>query len=254
MRISLFFIALTLAFPALAREPAEPTVTVSQKTVDEIEVVMDVYAGADASSPVICLFHQGGSSARGEYADHIIPRLLDEGFAVIAADCRLGGEVYGGVNRTATALPQGADYDYCDAYPDLYAPLAIADALELTGPRFVWGSSYTGALALRLASEQPNLLAGVLAFSPASGEGMGDCAAYNYSGAVRIPAFLAWPASELERETAQRTRALAHRAGATTLVQPQGVHGSSMLHPERSEGGTEAMWQRVLAFIKESAR
>ncbi len=247
-----------LAFPALSvAQEAEPTVTVSGETPDGVVVHMDVYRGPNGpADPLVLLYHQAGASAQGEYADAIIPRLQDAGFAVIAVDCRIGGDAFGGDNRTAAGLPEGVEYTYCDAYLDLYAGLDIADALELTGPRFVWGSSYTAALALRLSSEHPEKIAGVLAFSPASGEAMGECAAYNYAGALRTPAFIAWPASELQRETMQRTRVAAQASGSSVemYTQPRGVHGSSMLHPDRAEGGTNEAWGRVMTFLRRHSR
>ncbi len=91
-------------------------------------------ASDDLAAPLILLFHQGGGGVRGEYAN-ILPRLLAEGYHVLATDLRRGGDRFGPANRTVAALPPDAEYGYCDAYPDVEAALAFANRTDLTGPR-----------------------------------------------------------------------------------------------------------------------
>ena len=73
---------------------------------------------------------------------------------------RCGGSVLGGTNRTVDAL-DGQRFDYCAAFPDLEASLDYARRMHHDGPLIVWGSSYSGALALRLASENADAVGGV---------------------------------------------------------------------------------------------
>ncbi len=95
-------------------------------TAASVTVFGDVYEPANVKRPPLLLaFHQGGGDARGEYTP-IIPRLLAEGYAVMTIDQRQCGGVFEGVNRTVEALPDGVEYGFCDAYPDLEAALSYA--------------------------------------------------------------------------------------------------------------------------------
>ena len=223
---------------------------------DGIAIHGDLLLGEQAKDgPLVMLFHQGGSNARGEYGDVIAPRLVKEGYSVLMIDARAGGSHLGSQNRTIDALADGSPrYSYGDAYPDIVATLAYAREQGFNGPTFAWGSSYSGALVMKLAIDQADELAGVLGFSPASGDAMGEWASYNFAGDVKVPTLVAWPQSEWERSTVQRTRTLAAEDGHEIYLQPQGVHGSSMLHPSRASGGTEELWERVLIFLKEKAQ
>ena len=66
---------------------------------DGIRVFGEEYT-SENSETLILLFHQAGSNAKAEYGGHIIPRLIKEGYSVIAVDQRKGGSSLGGVNRT----------------------------------------------------------------------------------------------------------------------------------------------------------
>jgi len=94
-------------------KPNEITLTSS----DSITIYGDLYT-INKEISTILLFHQGGANARGEFAP-IIPKLLNEGFNILAIDLRVGGtSYYGSTNRTIDDLPTN-NYKYCDAYPDL---------------------------------------------------------------------------------------------------------------------------------------
>jgi pimeloyl-ACP methyl ester carboxylesterase len=181
---------------------------------------------------LLLLFHQGGANARAEY-DPIIPRLLEEGYAVLAIDQRAGGDMLGGENRTAHAL--GGDPHYCDAYPDLEAALAYGREQVPGRPIVVWGSSYSGALALRLAMDNPDL-AGLVGFSPAGGEAMGSCPASRFAEHVTVPTLVLRPASELEIDYVRADWEAWGTRGFERHIADPGRHGSSMLNPMRVEG------------------
>lgn len=55
---------------------------------------------SENSETIILLFHRAGGNAKAEYGGHIIPRLVDGGYSVIAVDQRKGGSSLGGVNKT----------------------------------------------------------------------------------------------------------------------------------------------------------
>jgi len=139
---------------------------------------------------------------------------------------------------------------YCDAYPDLLAALTWAETEDLGSHRFAWGSSYSAALVVRLAAEHGDRLAGVLAFSPA-GSRMGDCETSVFAPRVEIPVFAARPDGEMEVDSVREQLEDFAARGFRTFVATGGVHGSSMLHPERAKGEVEATWNAVLEFLAE---
>ncbi|HEX9657014.1 MAG TPA: alpha/beta hydrolase [Bacteroidota bacterium] len=221
------------------------------KTVDDISITADVYLSAQGkTAPVILLFHQAGGDARGEYASHI-PRLLHEGYNVIATDQRSGGNRFESTNRTVAAL-EGRQYSYCDAYQDLEAALQYTIDNGFTRKRFVWGSSYTAALVIKLGAEHPKELAGILSFSPASGEAMDDCKPEPFVPKVRLPTLIMRPGSEMTRESSKEQFILFQKHGFQTYVAENGVHGSSMLNPSRVQGDVERHWKVVLDFIRKN--
>jgi len=225
---------------------------VTFRAADGVLVYGDlVLAEGGKEAPLLLLFHQARANARGEYGA-MIPRLVDAGFSVLAIDQRTGGDYFGGENRTMAAL-EGGEYSYCDAYPDLEAALRYAVEEGFTGPRFAWGSSYSAALVIRLGVEHGDELTGVLAFSPAAGDPMGDCQPDRYASELEISALILRPSSEMDSEKSQKQLALFAEAGHQTYVAPDGVHGSSMLSADRVEGDVEPTWSVVLEFLSPPA-
>ncbi|MBZ0112537.1 MAG: alpha/beta hydrolase [Thermoanaerobaculia bacterium] len=239
-----------LVIAALACGPLTAEATpreVSFPAADGVEVFADLYSG-DPGAPLLLLFHQAGGDARGEYV-RIVPRLVAAGFNVLTVDQRVGGDRFGGVNRTRSALSEGPELSYCDAYPDLVAALDWAEKGEIGSPVFAWGSSYSAALAIRLAAEQGSHLAGVLAFSPASSR-MDDCATTLFAQEVKIPVFAARPDREMEIESARTQFEDFEARGFQTVVAIGGEHGASMLDPERAQGPVDPTWTAVLDFLQ----
>jgi alpha-beta hydrolase superfamily lysophospholipase len=221
-------------------------------TADDVTVYGDIYlAGADKSTPVILLFHQGGGDARGEYRD-IATRLAGNGFHAIAIDQRSGGDRFGEVNRTVAALGERT-FSYCDAYHDLEATLAYARESGFDGPVIVWGSSYSAALVFRLTVEHEKELDAALAFSAAAGASLANCQLQPYIASVNIPLLALRPQSEYEVESVQIQMADFEAQGLQTYVADPGVHGSSMLNATRVGAPTDATWSVVLEFLNENA-
>ena len=226
-----------------------PAEEIELRTTDGITIYGDVYSvEAGKSAPVILLFHQGAANSRAEYAT-IVPRLNDKGFNVIAIDQRRGGDRLGGTNRTVDALQGDTEYSYCDAYPDLEAALAYAIAEGYSGKRIVWGSSYSATLAIQLAYRNSSNVDAVLAFSPAAGGPLQDCSPTPYIADMPVPLLALRPASEMELESSQNQFRAVQEAGQRTFVSANGVHGSSMLNPDRVDGDVEATWDAVISFI-----
>ena len=113
---------------------------ISFYTPDSIKIFGDLYE-IDKKGSTILLFHQGGSNARGEYSP-IIPKLIEEGFNILAIDQRVGGQYYGNYNRTLANIPTnhfGDGYGYCDAYNNLESALDY-----MIGSGIFWKKNYMG--------------------------------------------------------------------------------------------------------------
>lgn len=206
----------------------------------------DHYRAPMPAATTVVLFHQAGGDARGEYGE-IASRLLAEGFEVFAWDVRGGGDRFGAKNRTIAQLDVPFEGTYCDAYPDLEAALRRSFEQGSGGPLFVVGSSYSAALAVRLAAEHGRLLAGTAAFSPASGQ-MGDCAVERWLPKIGgTPILVFRPVSELENESVAAQKQLLEAGSIEVFVGP-GKHGASMLNARRS-GEVEETWRRLRDFF-----
>lgn len=237
---------------ACTSEPDMPAVktTITAVTSDDVTIHGEVYFGEmDNTSPLVLLFHQGGSNGRGEYAE-IAQWLNEAGFRAIAWDQRAGGETYGAANRTALGLADGVPDTYCNAYPDLLAALDYVVDEALAEQVFIWGSSYSAALVFRLAAERPDIITGLLAFSPASGGPLQECRARMWIDEVTSPVYVFRPASEMERESSIEQKEILTAADASFLVVENGVHGASMLVDSRTEHDMGAVRETVMTWMK----
>ena len=242
------FVALALSACSSPPSRSSAPESVTFEAADGVTVYGDLHLGPDGrGGPLVLAFHQGGGDARGEYGP-IVPRLLVEGYSVLAVDQRSGGDRFGETNRTVAELGESAPM--CDAHADLEAALAYADRAGFTGPRVAWGSSYSAAHVIRLGVDHADRLAGVLAFSPASGGPMAECQPTPYIARIRLPLLVLRPSGEMEIESVQAQMALAREHGHETFVSTPGAHGSSMLVPARVEGETETTWATVLGFLR----
>jgi dienelactone hydrolase len=224
---------------------------VSFETSDDITIHGDIFTVREnKSDPIILLFHQAGGDARGEYGPIIGP-LLDHGYNVLSIDQRVGGERFGGINRTVAGL-DGKTYSYCEVLPDLKASLAWVKSEGFDGPKVIWGSSYSAALVLRIAATHGAELSAALAFSPASGGPLVDCRGEDVAADIKIPVLIMRPASEMERESTLSQMLIFESHGFESHVAENGVHGSSMLVPSRVEGSVEQTWNVVFSFLEKT--
>lgn len=215
-------------------------------TSDSIQIFGTLYEHRKEASSIL-LFHQGGSNYTAEYRT-IIPKLVDQGFNILAIDQRVGGQIYGDYNKTVANMPE-SDYGYCDAYPDLEAALNYMISEGFTGKKIVWGSSYSASLAIQLAHKKHNDVDAVLAFSPASGDQLKNCLPNPYFETLKVPMLLLRPKREAEFESVQEQLKLAESFGHKTYVAEYGVHGSSMLVEHRVEGDVTSNWKTIYDFL-----
>jgi pimeloyl-ACP methyl ester carboxylesterase len=232
----------------MTQDKVKASQEISFYTPDSIQIFGDLYE-TDKSAPTILLFHQGGSNAKGEYGP-IIPELISEGFNVFAIDQRRGGQRYGEHNRTVARIPY-QNFSYCDAYPELEGALNYIMKSGFSGNIILWGSSYSASLAIQLASKHEDQIAGVLAFSPASGEPMQGCTPDEYIKTLKIPLLLLRPPNEMAIESVKNQFELAQQYNHQVYVAEFGTHGSSMLVLERVGNNVDKNWQVVKSFLNE---
>ncbi len=237
--------------PETESQDARPFVVTTR---DGVRVYGDHFSTSAPASDrrgTIVLFHQGGANARGEYGP-VIPKLLSAGFDIVASDQRRGGQLYGSWNRTvAEYTPTDS---YCSAALDVDAVLGHVAAQDVPSPVILWGSSYSAALVVGAAARHPDLAMGVLAFSPASGDPMEGCQAADAFDQITVPLIVFRPEREAGIESVQAQMEAATSAGHAVFVARPGTHGSSMLVPERVEGGqVDSTWDRVWSFLDEVA-
>ena len=239
-------VLLGAVLPVVAQESSHVIATAD----DGVAVHGETYfGGLDATAPLVLLFHQGGSNGRGEYAE-IVSWLNNSGVRAVAWDQRSGGDTWGSENRTALGLAPSVPNDFCSAYADLEAALDHAGSHGLAQRVIVWGSSYSGALVFRLASEHPDRVAAVIAMSPASGGPMADCRARDWLEGVHVPAYVLRPASEMNRDSSIEQRDLFLTAGVEFQVVPDGVHGASMLVDSRTGHDMGAVRADVIRWLR----
>ena len=243
----LFIFSLVSSFCglALAKESSNglASKTLTGTASDGVTFYGEYYHGnLDKSSPLILLFHQGGSNGRSEF-EPLIPWLNGLGYRAIAWDQRTGGNIYGGENRTIAGhpespeilLPENREARYCGAYLDFKGALDLVIEKGLAEKPIVWGGSYAGALAFQLAAENPKVVKGLLAFSPSSGQWMAKCRTRNWADKIAMPAIVFRPESEASRANSVEQRKILEAADIEFHVIENGVHASSILVDARTE-------------------
>jgi pimeloyl-ACP methyl ester carboxylesterase len=230
--------------------PVKPSIvtaeTITFDAKDGLAVTGDLYLTDDLSAPFVLLCHQAGYS-RGEYLE-IAPKLNQLGYNCLAIDQRSGRGVNGVVNETNKAAQNaGLPVGYVDAYPDLDAALNYLVEQYHPTQLIAWGSSYSASLVLILASEHPQEIQAVLAFSPGEYFSFNDQHISDYAKKITQPTFITSARSE-----AKEWRGIADNISSTGSVffvpEESGVHGSSALM-EKTRNNAE-YWKAVEGFLK----
>jgi len=197
--------------------------------------------------PFIILFHQAGWS-RGEYIE-IAPKLNKMGFNCLAVDLRSGGAVNGVKNLTnQNAKDAGKSTSYIDAIPDMLGAIDYAKENYAQGKLIIWGSSYSSALALKLAGDNPDKIDAVMAFAP--GEYFGNRAKSRYitSSAKNIskPVFITSAKNEKDNWWGIY-EAIPTGNKSYYLPQTSGNHGSRALWEKFAD--SSGYWEAVTKFL-----
>ena len=223
----------------------QTTTTVTFPTTDNLTVTADLYWTGDASKPFIILFHQADYS-RGEYLE-IAPKLNALGYNCLAIDQRSGGGVNDIINETyKAAKAAGLPTSYTDAYADLQSALSYVESTYAPRKLIVWGSSYSSSLALILASEHPDEIAAVLAFSPGEYFKLDGKQVADYAKDITQPAFIT--STDWEVKAWQGIADQIKSEGSVFFVpKGKGWHGSASL--DRDAPSPEEYWTAVNAFL-----
>lgn len=154
----IFIILFSLSLNGIAQ-------TIEFESEDGLVITADLYLTSNDDEPFIILFHQAGWS-RGEYLE-IAPRLNALGYNCMAVDQRSGKEVNDVENETAKrALAKSLAQDYPDALPDMYAAIKYVKDNYKYEKLILWGSSYSSALVLKIAGDNPGIADASLSFAP----------------------------------------------------------------------------------------
>ncbi len=223
--------------------------TIQFPAADGLLVTADLYQWHAEDAPFIILFHQAGWS-RGEYKE-IAPKLGELGFNCMAVDQRSGKAVNEVNNETAKlAKTKKLKVAYPDALPDMRAALRLVGSRYPDAKRIAWGSSYSSALVLVLAGEEPELMDAVLSFSP--GEYFvkyGKSKDFVKSAAAKIkhPVFIT--SSKSEHKAWKKIYAAIPSTSKTSfLPKTAGNHGSRALWAKHEDASD--YWVAVQAFLK----
>lgn len=228
------------------KQTFEPTTFASE---DGLEITAELYvAHENKTTTFIVLCHQAGWS-RGEYRE-IAPKLNKLGFNCVAIDQRSGGNVNGVKNETAkNAVAGKLGTNFTDAEQDMVAALKWTKENHADGKVVLWGSSYSSALALRIAGENPELVDAVLSFAP--GEYFvrykkpKDWIASS-AKKIKVPVFITSAKDELKQWEGIYA-AIPGNSKEKFLPETKGNHGSRALWEKFKD--SPAYWKAVEGFL-----
>lgn len=227
--------------------PAKKQITFPSN--DGIELTADLYITTDKSAPFIVLFHQARWSS-GEYKE-IAPVLNSLGYNCMAVDLRSGGDVNGVKNLSVLAAKKAMKpTKYVDAYQDIDAAVKYARKYFAEGKLIIWGSSYSSALSLRYAGDNPDKIDALLSFSPGEYfKNQGKSALYITQGAKNItkPVFITSAKGEKESWWSIY-EAIPNQQKTYFLPESSGNHGSKALWSKF--GDSMKYWDAVEKYLK----
>ena len=250
-RLSSVILLLLTALVQAATASASASKSLNFRSADGLLITADSYIAYTADAvPLIMLFHQAGSS-RGEYSE-IAPRLNKLGFNCIAVDLRSGEYSREKDNETAIrAGEKNLPTAYADALPDIIAALQYARKQYSHSKIIAWGSSYSAALVLKVAGDQPQLVDGVIAFSPGeyfAHQGKSNTWIRDSAQDIRVPAFITSSRNEAGSWTAIYN-AIDTQYRHSFIPETAGKHGSKALWAKYND--SEAYWDAVTGFLKQ---
>ena len=223
--------------------------TISIASEDGVKITADTYIiHEDPETPIIVLFHQA-SWSRGEYLE-IAPKLNQLGFNCVAVDLRSGGEINGIPNETAIHAKQAKKQTrYIDALSDVLVSLRYINTYFPDSDIIAWGSSYSAALVLYVAGKHPDLIDGVLSFSP--GEYFAKQGKFRNwikesASSINVPVFITSARSEKNNWQSIFDN-IPTKKKSSFLPKSRGNHGSKALWEQFDDN--KAYWDAVNQFL-----
>lgn len=241
-------VVLVLLFASAGKAAQKQTITFPSR--DGLTITADLYlAHKGEKTPFIVLFHQAGRS-RGEYVE-IAPRLNKLGFNCMAVDQRSGFAVNGINNATAKrAKAAGKSASYVDVLPDMRTAMRYVRKHYAAEKLIAWGSSYSAALVLKLAGDEPGLLDGVVAFSPGEYfQKFGKSSTWIQGSAAKIekPVFITSAKGE-KKIWCAIFAAIPSKKKVSYLPRTKGNHGSRALWAKFKDH--EGYWKSARKFLR----
>lgn len=220
--------------------------TITFYASDGVTITADLYMPhTDTKTPFIVLFHQAASSL-GEYRE-IAPKLNKLGFNAIAIDQRSGDGMNNIDNDTVMdALEKDKEIEYLDAVVDLKSSLSYVKEHYAKEKVIAWGSSYSAALILKVAGDNPAIADGIIAFSP--GEYftprvvVADSAKH-----IKVPTFIT--STRKEQQKTQVLFDVIPSQKTYFLPKTERDHGSKALWEKFDEH--KAYWDGIEEFLKQ---
>jgi dienelactone hydrolase len=217
-------------------------------TTDKVPVTADLYANKPATAPLIILFHQANYS-KGEFLE-IAPRLNELGFNCLAVDLRSGGAINGIENKTYRyADSLGMQTRFIDTYADMRAAVAYVKRTYPGVKIILFGSSFSGSLSIKFASDFPDGISGVVAFSPSdnfSKFGWSRDIITTSASRVKCPVFIASAAEEKD-QWQNIFQAIPVQSKVAYTPETGGIHGSKTLWKAFPE--SPQYWQALKTFL-----
>lgn len=218
--------------------------TITFPSEDGVEITADLYQISE-EAPWIILHHQAGFS-RGEYLS-IAPKLNELGFNCLTTDQRSGNEVNGVINQTHLKAEElGFKKEYVNTIPDLVASLKYVKTTLKANEIIIWGSSYSAALTFYMASQYPDDIKAILAFSPGEYFTIDGKGIPIFAAQVKCPVFIT--SAKNEEANWRGIYDALNTEKSYYLPTDEGFHGSRALWTEKE--GNELVWKEVEQYLK----
>ncbi len=219
--------------------------TITFPSTDGLEITADLYNNVENNSDTyIILFHQAFFS-RGSYRS-IAPELNILGFNCISIDQRSGFKARGVKNEThKRAKKQGLPTKYTDAIPDLEATILYVKNELKAKKIIIWGSSYSSVLVLYLGAKYPELIDGILSFSPGEYFKIDDKKIVSFIPEIKCPVFIT--SAKREHKNWKELFEKITAPKMSFVPKKRGFHGSKALWFDKK--GHEKYWKAVKIFL-----
>jgi pimeloyl-ACP methyl ester carboxylesterase len=200
------------------------TQTVYFPSKDGLIITADNYSVKNPKGHIL-LCHRSHFN-RGEYKETSL--VFNElGYSCLAIDQRSGMKVLGTTNETyALAKQKGLATSYLAAKPDIEAAIDYLYMAAGSSPIILVGSSYSASISLIIATEQPQRIRAIIAFSP--GEYLKEVNVAECIAGLKVPAFITSAKNEVE-DTTKLVANIEPKFVTRYLPESDGAHGSRVL-------------------------